>query len=316
MQKEKFHIVLGANGNSGKLVINKLQKMNIPVKGISRSGQGPKSVEIIKADALRYEELARALKGGLVIYHCLGLPYPQWYEKHPIIMQNLIEAASSNGVETKIIFADNLYAYGKEGALLGKLSETTPENAKDRKGILRKELGEMLIRAHHEGKIRTAIARASDFYGPNASNSLLEEFLIPFILKGKKAKFFADLDRKHSWVYLPDFVNALITLALNDEAFGKVWVVPHHEEMSIKDFVNKFYTNNGSKNGNMVETRSQIILKLAGLFSPVIKEYRESNYQMHIDWVVDDSKFRKTFDFGTTPIDKAISETLEWYKNH
>jgi hypothetical protein len=86
--------------------------------------------------------------------------------------------------------------------------------------------------------------------------------------------------------------------------------------MSIKDFVNRFYTNSGSKNGNMVETRSQIILKLAGFFSQVIKEYRESNYQMHIDWVVDDSKFRKTFDSGTTPIDKAISETLKWYKTN
>ncbi len=88
------------------------------------------------------------------------------------------------------------------------------------------------------------------------------------------------------------------------------------EKMSTKDFINRFYVVNGSNNGNMAGTHPQVLLRLAGYFSPIIREYRESNYQMHLDWVVDDSKFRNTFDFESTPLDIAMSETIEWYKQN
>ena len=35
-----------------------------------------------------------------------------------------------------------------------------------------------------------------------------------------------------------------------------------------------------------------------------------------LDWIVDDSKFRNTFDFESTPLDIAMSETIEWYKQN
>ena len=314
MNNNKLHIVLGSSGNIGKIIIKELQNMNIPVKGISKSGRGPEGTEIIAVDAMNYDELAKALDGASVIYHCLGIPYPKWVEMHPTIMKNLIKAASLNGPETKIVYADNLYAYGKEGAMLGPLTENTPEIARDRKGKLRRELGKMLLQAHSDGILDVAIGRASDFFGPEASNSLLEEFLLPYAVKHKKSKFFADLDKKHSWIYLPDFAQALIELGLQQHAGGKVWIVPHYEAMSLKTFVTLFYSQLGITDQEVVTTRPQFFLKLAGLFSSVIKEYQQMNYQMHIDWVVDDSKFHESFKFTPTPLEEAIDKTLSSYQ--
>ena len=79
-KNDELHVILGANGNSGRYVADELKKLGYKVRGISRSGNGPDSIEMIKADALNFEELTNAVKGASVIYHCLGIPYPEWFD--------------------------------------------------------------------------------------------------------------------------------------------------------------------------------------------------------------------------------------------
>jgi nucleoside-diphosphate-sugar epimerase len=319
MNSNDLQIVLGANGNLGRTLISQLAQMGMNVKGISKSGNGPEGVETIAVDARDKDSLQEAVKGASVIYHCLGVPYTKWSDIFPVVMKNLIEAASNNSQNTKIIYADNLYAYGKDGALLGPLSGDTAELATDEKGKLRSKLGKMLLKAHEEEKIKAAIVRASDFYGPGATNSILDFLFFPKVMQGKKSSLFADLSKKHSWVYLPDFAKALITIAVDDRestVLGRIWVAPHTEPLVLKDFLNLFYEANGLKNGNNVKSSPQIFLTLAGLFIPMIREYKKVNYQMHIDWIADDSCFSKTFgDFSSTPLNQAIKETIDWYKS-
>ncbi|MHA2363116.1 MAG: NAD-dependent epimerase/dehydratase family protein [Candidatus Hodarchaeales archaeon] len=314
-KNSQMHVVLGVNGNSGRFVVEELLKQGFQVKGISRSGKGPDTIEIIKADALDIDQLTRAVKGANVIYHCLGLPYPDWFDKHPVIMRNLIQATSQNGFKTKIVFADNLYAFGKEGAELGPLNEETPMIASDEKGKLRKKLADILFDADKEGKIIATIGHASDFFGPNASNSILEVFSLPQLAKKKPSAFFANLKTKHSWIYLPDFARSLVLLGTNDLANGKSWILPHYEATTIENFITQLYEVNKVEIPVKVKTRPQIILKLAGLFNKVIKEYSKVNYQMHMDWVVDDSKIRSTFTFESTPLNIAFKNTFNSYIN-
>ena len=311
---QELHVIVGISGNTGKFVSEELVRLGYKVRGISSSGKGPDNIEIIKADALNQDQLTKAVKGATTIYHCLGLPYSQWFKKHPIIMKNVIHAAAANGSETKIVFAENLYALGEKGAKLGPMSDKTPELAEDRKGLLRKELVHMLLEAQAKGLIKVAIGRASDFFGPNASNSVFNMFIIPSLIKKKPAKMFANITTKHSWIYLPDFARSLVVLGTNNQADGKMWILPHCETMTIKEFVEQCYTELNVNIPVKVSTRSMLLLKLAGLFNKEAKEYAKMNYQRKADWVVDDSLFRKTFiDWKSTDLKTAFNDTLAFY---
>jgi hypothetical protein len=45
-----------------------------------------------------------------VLYHCASPPCTQWPEPFPALKRSILDAAQSSGA--KLVFADNLYAYG------------------------------------------------------------------------------------------------------------------------------------------------------------------------------------------------------------
>jgi len=53
--------------------------------------------------------------------------------------------------------------------------EELPYVAATRKGKVRGEMSRQLMQAHREGKVRVAVGRGSDFYGPDVLSSTLGE---------------------------------------------------------------------------------------------------------------------------------------------
>ena len=55
---------------------------------VNRSGKVSTSnnVQLIKCDALDKNSVINVCQNANTIYHCLGLPYNQWKEKLPIMM--------------------------------------------------------------------------------------------------------------------------------------------------------------------------------------------------------------------------------------
>lgn len=154
----------------------------------------------------------------------------------------------------------------------------------------------------------------SDFYGPEGSNSVFNRFVVPSAIKKKPAGMFANLSTKHSWIYLPDFARSLVVLGTDKRADGKMWILPHSEIMTIKEFVERFYTEVGIDIPIKVETRPMILLKLIGLFNKNINEYSKMNYQRKSNWTVDDSLFKSTFtDWASTDLHTAFTETFNFY---
>jgi nucleoside-diphosphate-sugar epimerase len=195
------------------------------------------------------------------------------------------------------------------------MNEKTPELATERKGVLRKELVQMLLEAQKQGLIRVSIGKASDFFGPNASNSLFDHFVKPNIVKNKPSKFFADITTKHSWIYLPDFAKSLVVLGTEEKADGKVWILPHYEATSIKEFIEQFYVSVGVDIPVKVDKSPMILLTIVSIFNKDIREYAKMNYQRQADWIVDDSLFRSTFtNWKSTNLNNAFNETYDSYK--
>lgn len=114
--------------------------------------------------------------------------------------------------------------YGPQnGALTGDLLNID----KTRKGKLRGQMADTLMNAVRSKKVQAAIGRSADMYGPGALNSsfnstLGQRHFYP-ALEGKSVSILGDIDASHSYVFVNDVAQGLITLAEQDEALGQIW---------------------------------------------------------------------------------------------
>jgi nucleoside-diphosphate-sugar epimerase len=150
--------VLGASGGMGRTLIDELLRRGHTVTAVNRSGTAdvPDGVRRIAADLTSPDDAKRACAGVEVAVLAAQPPYPRWVTQWPPLMRSVIAGASAT--HTKLVFTDNLYAYSP---VSGPISETSPENATDPKGIVRRDLGRMLLAAHERGDLRVAIGRFS-----------------------------------------------------------------------------------------------------------------------------------------------------------
>jgi len=105
----------------------------------------------------------------------------------------------------KLVFADNLYMYGPDSLAGGaRLTEDTPQRATDHKGRTRILMAQRLLTAHAGGRVRVALGRSSDYYGPRGTATLAGDTVMPAVVAGKTARWPGPLDVPHTFSYLPD----------------------------------------------------------------------------------------------------------------
>jgi hypothetical protein len=71
------------------------------------------------------------------------------------------------------VVLDNLYAYGPPHG--HSLLETMAAHPTSKKSATRAAMTDTLLRAHRAGQVDVAIGRASDYFGPGATNTALGE---------------------------------------------------------------------------------------------------------------------------------------------
>ena len=57
-------------------------------------------------------------------------------------------------------------------------------------------------------------------------------------------------------------------------------------------------------------------MKMVGLFIPEVKEMVEMLYEFDQPFIMDSSKFERTFGMQATPMRDAIKETVTWFKSY
>jgi nucleoside-diphosphate-sugar epimerase len=205
---------------------------------------------------------------------------------------------------------DNLYAYGAPDS---PITDATPEAATTRKGRLRAALGQRLLEAHRSGRVRVAIGRFSDYYGPGGTNSLLYGIGISRALAGKTPRAFIDPDQPHTFSYLPDAARGFATLVEHPEADGRSWILPAMPPVTQRELLGHVSqaTGCGPRNG----TISRGMLWLAGLFDAELKEAREVVEQFARPYVTDAAAFEAAFGpVELTPHDEAVAATVAWFR--
>lgn len=298
-------------GPLGLAVMRNLRRRGKHVRMINRSSrvrfEKDPQTEVGGIDAADPSQTREVCDGSAVVYHCIGLPYPRWRE-FPSIAAGIVEGAASAGA--KLVYADNLYAYGPVDK---PQTEDLPLVAATRKGGIRASIAESLMSAHNAGKVRVAIGRGSDFFGPFATDAaMMGSRVFGRALAGKSAQAIGDPDRLHTYTFIDDFGKALVTLAERDDALGKAWHVPSVPAITTRSFVEKVYGELGKRTKLSIAPRFAI--SLLGRFDENVRELREMLYQFERDFVMDSSRFESIFGMRATPLDEAIRQTLDWYR--
>ncbi len=309
----KLHTILGANGTIATELIPVLKAHHEKIRLVSRSAKKVEGTEAIKADVLNYEQVLNAIRGSEVVYLLIGITYNAeiWKKEWPVIMRNVINACKVTGA--KLIFFDDVYMYGR---VIGEMTEDTPYHPTSKKGMVRMEVAQMLQREMAAGSIKSAIARAVDFYGPRVTDkSAASTLVFANMKKGKKAQWFINADVPRSYNYTPDAARALYILATNEKSFGQVWHLPSvSPALTGRQFIklSAKYMNASEK----FTVLPKWALKLIGWFNPFMKEAYEMNYQDEFAFRFNSSKFEKAFHFIPTPYEQAIKTTAEWFLNN
>ncbi len=307
MMESNLHVVAGL-GPVGRAVIDELVDRGIPVRAITRDhGQDlPVGVETVQADITDPDAARRAMSGAAVVYHTASAPYHRWPQLLPPLMRGVLDGAAATGA--RIVYADNLYAYGPVDGLL---TEELPSRASGPNGRVRATLADQLLEADARGTVRATIGRASDYYGPRGRQSTAGERLFVPVIKGKTAQVLGDPDLPHTFTYLRDFARGLVTLGTHDAALGQLWHLPSAETLTTRAFVRLVYEAAGRS--PKVQTMPAALLAVAALFSPTLRAVREQQYQRTAPWIVDHTKFAHAFGAEVTTHNDAVGATLSWF---
>jgi nucleoside-diphosphate-sugar epimerase len=305
----EVHVVLGASGGVGSAVVRELAGRGQRVRAVSRRVQAgaPAGVEVIAGDASQPDRARQLCQGAAVVYFCANPPYHRWAQDFLPLLDGAIAGASAAGA--KLIFADNLYVYAPTAQ---PMTEDLPWAPVTRKGRVRRQLDETLLAAHASGALRAAIGRAPDYYGPNGANSVIGERLFGQLLAGRPVQWLGRLDVPHSLSYLDDFARGLVTLGERDEALGQAWHIPAAEPLTGRQFITLAAEVAGVP--PRMAAVPPLLLRVAGLVSPDIRETAEMQYQFLGPFIMDGSKYTRAFGFTPTPHREALRQTVAWFR--
>jgi nucleoside-diphosphate-sugar epimerase len=293
----------------GLAVARHLAAAGMRVRLVNRSGHAPapQGADVVAADATDVVASRKVCEGAAVVYHCATGAYGRWAQFLPPLMNGIIEGASAAGA--KLIYGDNLYAYG---LVDGPIAEDLPYRPIGPNTRARADVATTLMSAHATGKIRATIGRASDFYGPCARQSTAGDGMFARVVTGKGAQVLGDPDVLHTYTFIDDFAAGLVALAEHDEALGEVWHVPSAETITTRRFVEIIFAT--LQRPAKLQPAPKLAINLLALFVPAMAAVKETSYQREHPWVVDHSKFARAFGGRPTPHELAISLTLDWFR--
>src|SRR3712207_6331445 len=203
----ELHVVFGT-GPVGMSVMDELVQRGRQVRMVNRSGRAsvPEGVQVIGGDATDKVFAREASEGASVVYFALNPPYDKWPELFPRLQAGVLEGGASAGA--KLVAMENLYMYGPTDGR--PITEEMPYAPTTRKGRVRARMSEELMEAHRSGRVRVAIGRASDYFGPRVLASAAGEQVFGRAVEGKSAQVAGDPDQPHTYTYVPDIGRGLV----------------------------------------------------------------------------------------------------------
>jgi hypothetical protein len=65
-----------------------------------------------------------------------------------------------------------------------------------------------------------------------------------------------------------------------------------------------------------ISSMGKLMMTIGGLFIPEARETVEMMYEFDKPFIIDSSRFERTFGMKATPTREAMRETVTWFKSH
>jgi nucleoside-diphosphate-sugar epimerase len=306
------HTIIGAGGAIGTPLAQILLEQKQSVRLLSRSGKILEGAQSRATDVFNLPDLTEAIRGSKMAYLLVGLDYNTriWQEKWPIVMKNTLQACAETGVP--LIFFDNVYMYGP---VEGKMTEDTPFRPSSKKGEVRAKIARMLLDAVQRGEVKASIARSADFYGPWADEkSMFYQTVFKNFADGKKAQWLGNPKMPHSMSYTLDCAKGLVLLANDPSSFNQTWHLPTYNPPPVPLELIQLAAKEMNVPYKGVQAASKNLVRLLGLFMPIMREMVEMVYQNERSYWFDSSKFEQHFKYTPISYETGIKETIEFYQ--
>ncbi|HEY3989882.1 MAG TPA: NAD-dependent epimerase/dehydratase family protein [Acidobacteriaceae bacterium] len=305
-------VLLGATGAIGESIAAELRRRNESYRAVGRDrtsldrafGSDPLA-EVAVWNPDDPGSARAALRGAEAIVYLVGVPYNH-FELHPVVMRQALDAAIAEGVGQMLLIG-TVYPYGRP--LKTPAREDHPREPYTFKGKMRKQQEDLLLEADSAGKIRGTVLRLPDFYGPRVKNSFLDSVFTAAVMGGT-ASLVAPIDRPHQFVYVPDVGPVVLDLLRHPEAHGRWWHLGGDGTASIQEMVSII----GQLAGKPVKARAFGIgmVRVVGLFQPIMRELVEMNYLLTDPFIMDDSALDALLGgVKKTPLQEGLRKSLD-----
>ena len=303
--------LFGAAGAIGQSIAAALAAKGQPYRVVGRSeadlrkafGADPLA-EIVTWNPDSPASVQAAATGVDTLIYLVGVNYWQ-FELHPELMRKTLAGAIAAGVRN-VILIGTVYPYGRAGTT--PVREDHPRAPHTFKGRMRKAQEDLLMQAHADGRIQATVLRLPDFYGPGVEASLLHRAAVAAV-KGGTADMVGPIDKPHEFVFVPDVGPVVARLLDTPAAFGKIWHLAGAGVTTQRDLVSGMERQTGKK--LKLRVVGKTMLRLLGLFIPVMRELVEMNYLMTEPVILDDAALQGLIGpIRKTPYAEGIRRTL------
>jgi nucleoside-diphosphate-sugar epimerase len=285
--------LFGAAGAIGQSIAAAIRAEGQPYRVVGRSeaslrqafGADPLA-EIVTWNPDVPESVQAAAAGVETLIYLVGVNYWQ-FELHPEVMRKTLAGAIAAGVKN-ILLIGTVYPYGR--AQSRPVREDHPRQPHTFKGRMRRAQEDLLMQAHADGSIRATVLRLPDFYGPGVEASLLHG-AAKAAVQGGTADMVGPLDLPHEFVFVPDVGPVVVKLIKTPAAFGKIWHCAGAGVTTQREIVSEMERQTGRK--LKLRVVGKTLLRLLGLFNPMMREMVEMHYLLSEPLIMDDSALQR-----------------------
>jgi nucleoside-diphosphate-sugar epimerase len=308
-------LVIGITGSIGREIAGTLLRRGWRVRALHRdpsaariSGALPGSVQWIKGDAMRSNDVVAAALGTELIVHAANPPnYRNWRGLALPMLDNTIAAARTSNA--RILLPATIYNFGADAP--GVLKENSPQIPATRKGQVRVEMELRLQKSSLYG-VRSIVVRAGDFFGPGAGNSWLTRGMVRARGRIRSVYNPGPPEVGHSWAYLPDLAESMARLVEYEgpiSAYEVFHFRGHWFERGV-EMAERVCRVSGASN-QRIKPFPWWTIKLAAPFVNACHEMLEMRYLWQVPLQLDNTKMRAFIgEEPHTPIDVALTATL------
>jgi nucleoside-diphosphate-sugar epimerase len=254
--------LFGAAGAIGNTVAHSLSAQNIPYRVVSRGR------EALERD-FGADPLAEIMT---------------WDPDSPASVRAAADGAIAAGVK-RFVLIGTVYPYGRPH--MTPVREDHPREPHTFKGRMRKAQEDLLLDAHAQGRIDVTILRLPDFYGPGVGDKSFLASAFHAALDGGTADLIGPINAPHEFVFVPDVGPVVVRLLAEPTAWGRTWHLAGVEKTTQQAMVEEI----SRQVGRHVQTRvaGKTMLRLLGLFKPMLREISEMHYLLTEPVIMDDS---------------------------